>query len=402
MIALFSSRRKVRRQAEDWIRLARKVEDYRRDILPPDDLSALQKARAELESLHKDKATPSDQLKKAWERLDAPLKRCGGSFYPRTFWAENVEMLLVAAIIVIGIRSFFIQPFKIPTNSMYPTYNGMTAVIHQEPDAAPGQIARVARFLSFGASRHELVAPVSGDLAFSPVPRAVPGRRFGFFPTTLARYTFYVDREAIHLDVPMDFDMSPIFSAFLENGREPGMLSDGTRVWRNGQRVERGETFLSFDLMTGDQLFVDRMSYHFVRPKMGDPFVFRTDNIENMSPDHRGKYYIKRVAGTPGDRIEIDPPALLRNGEPAEGARAFAFNAAQEGRYPGYVTVSDSRAIASGVRPIDIPQNHYFALGDNSPNSLDSRMWGFVPEGEIVGRAIFIYYPFTSRWGISR
>lgn len=402
MIALFSSHRKVRRQTEDWLRLARKVEDYRKDILAPGDLADLRKARENLETLHREKSTPVEDLKRGWAELESPLKRCGGSFYPRTFWAENVEMLLVAAIIVIGIRSFFIQPFKIPTNSMYPTYNGMTAEIFQEPESAPGRIGQAVRFLTFGAKRHELVAPVGGDLAFSPSPRAVPGRRFGVFPTTLARYTFYVDQRPVYLDVPMDFDMSPIFSDFLDNGREPGMLADGTRVWRNGRRVERGETFLSFDILTGDQLFVDRMSYHFVRPKMGDPFVFRTDNIENMAADHRGKYYIKRVAGTPGDRIEIDPPVLLRNGEPASGAPAFDLNARQVDRYSGYVRIQDSRAIASGERPIDIPEGYYFALGDNSPNSLDSRMWGFVPEREIVGRAIFIYYPFTSRWGVSR
>jgi signal peptidase I len=40
-------------------------------------------------------------------------------------------------------------------------------------------------------------------------------------------------------------------------------------------------------------------------------------------------------------------------------------------------------------------------LGDNSANSLDSRYWGYVPEKSVIGKAIFIYYPFTKRWGLA-
>ena len=45
--------------------------------------------------------------------------------------------------------------------------------------------------------------------------------------------------------------------------------------------------------------------------------------------------------------------------------------------------------------------NGYFAMGDNSTDSLDGRAWGFVPENEIIGRALLVYYPFTKRWGLS-
>jgi signal peptidase I len=49
----------------------------------------------------------------------------------------------------------------------------------------------------------------------------------------------------------------------------------------------------------------------------------------------------------------------------------------------------------------EIPTGNYVALGDNSANSLDSRYWGFVPEKSVIGKAIFIYYPFTKRWGFA-
>jgi len=43
----------------------------------------------------------------------------------------------------------------------------------------------------------------------------------------------------------------------------------------------------------------------------------------------------------------------------------------------------------------------FFAMGDNSTDSLDGRAWGFVPENEIIGRAFLVYYPFTKRWGFA-
>nr|WP_238710346.1 signal peptidase I [Oceanipulchritudo coccoides] len=182
-----------------------------------------------------------------------------------------------------------------------------------------------------------------------------------------------------------------------------GRLSNGTRVLKTGIQINKGETAFSFDLLTGDQLFVDRFSYHFKRPSVGDPIVFRTDNLEHIDRDNRGKYYIKRAVAGPNDVLEIDPPGLVLNGQPATGAKAFEANRNQEAPYSGYVYGMRSQNYplpqADGRTPIKIPDGHYFAMGDNSPNSADSRMWGFVPQTEIVGKAMFIYYPFSHRWG---
>ena len=49
------------------------------------------------------------------------MRRTGGAIYPKTALIENVEFFLVAAIVILGIRTYFVQPFKIPTNSMWPT-----------------------------------------------------------------------------------------------------------------------------------------------------------------------------------------------------------------------------------------------------------------------------------------
>ena len=50
---------------------------------------------------------------------------------------------------------------------------------------------------------------------------------------------------------------------------------------------------------------------------------------------------------------------------------------------------------------VTVPEHFYMALGDNSPRSKDSRSWGFVPEKDVVGRPLYIYYPLTKRWGLA-
>ena len=403
MLFFSSPRKKARKAAIGQLELAQKILDYRRDILPEKEVEALANGIQRLRNLLKDKTSPVEGLEHVQQELEPIMRRTGGSFYPHNWIADNAEMLLFAAILAIGIRSFFLQPFKIPTNSMYPTYNGMTAAVYVA-DSGPAKPLQLFRFLTLGAKHHEIVAPRAGELALSGERKLVPARKWFVLPTQKFRYTFYIGDVGVPVDLPLDFDIRQVFNPLLE-GRQPqeGRLADGTRVVRTGILVDAGETVFSFDLLTGDQLFVDRMSYHFIRPKVGDPIVFRTDNLEGIGRDHQGKYYIKRAVGAPGDTLLLDPPALLVNGEPASGSKAFERNRTVEGEYSGYVYAQRSAGYPlpfwTGDEPLTLPQGMYFAMGDNSPNSADSRMWGFVPETEIVGRAIFIYYPFSHRWG---
>jgi signal peptidase I len=85
------------------------------------------------------------------------------------------------------------------------------------------------------------------------------------------------------------------------------------------------------------------------------------------------------------------------DGQARDEVAAFERNAAQEGEYVGYKNIG---ALAVGAS-MKVPENKFVALGDNSANSADSRYWGYVPQESVVGRAIFIYYPFTKRWGPS-
>jgi signal peptidase I len=401
---------KLRKSAEDQQRLLEKVYHFRRDLLKEAEVERILAVAGRLEELRKNKSASFEDLAAATEEAETVLKAHGGTYYHKRFWSENVDMFLVAAILAIGVRTFFFQPFKIPTNSMYPSYNGMTWEVYEEPKEEPGAIGQVLRLVTLGSSLYRMEAPASGELRipihtngrdFRVAGRGVPGRKWLILPTTLAEYTFLVGNTPVSLRLPAEFNFDKLVKEIYGDSAEGRLevLPGRGPVLRTGKRVEKGDSVLAFEILTGDQLFVDRMTYHFRAPQAGDPFVFRTDEVPGIDADNRGKYYIKRLAGEPGDTLQIDPPKLLRNGQPADAAKAFVKNNETEGKFEGYSLNPAQMPHAGGGRPFTIPEENYYALGDNSDESADSRYWGFVPEKEIVGRAIFIYYPFSHRWG---
>ena len=118
--------RREKKGAKELLRIGLKVWFYRKDRLPPIEERALQIANQGLRDAIKTKAISSKELEKKARILDDALRKSGGHYYHKKNWVENVEMFLVAAIVILGIRSFFVQPFIIPTNSMYPSFYGMT------------------------------------------------------------------------------------------------------------------------------------------------------------------------------------------------------------------------------------------------------------------------------------
>lgn len=419
MFGIFTSeRRKARHDAKNWLHLAHKVFNFRRDELPEHELKAIQKASNELQN-HLKEGADAGKLKISMTRLEACLRQSGGAYYPKTTVVDYAEFFMVAAILFLGIRAFFIQPFKIPTNSMWPSYYGMTAQTYLNSEDEPGLIHRGFRLLAFGATTRRLDAPVDGEIRI-PIFAGLDGTvRFSGKQTTVRRwlvlpapgieYTLYVGSEPISVKVPSDFQSEfeqviqetywPDTQAFANNIREAirENRSAGRLLLNTGRHVKAGDRVLAFDILTGDQLFVERVSYHFMRPRVGDGFVFRTSKIRGIERpgEFTDKFYIKRLVGVPGDTLQIQEPVLLRNGEPITGSRAFAANAELTEPYGGYVY----RGSLGEGRKVEIPDGKYFAMGDNSANSHDSRMWGFVPEEDVIGRPLFIYYPFTRRWG---
>ncbi len=430
--------KKARKQGKEWIQLARKIDHFRRDVIAGTQLDKLRTTQAALAAEVKDEAATVDSIQARITPLEQVLREVGGSFYPRGFVAENIDMIVVAAIVAIGIRSFFLQPFKIPTNSMFPTYHGLTTDVYfgDERPSAPVRIARVgllgaghrtvegspgselilplmnrdgiiaSRGTGRGAVRDQRLLHQAGNYLYlaEETARNAKGMRFVVLPGPAAFYQFIVGDEVRTVTVPADFSMNHVVEAIVaeagENARIERNKFGYPYVLRTGITVPEGEEVaLSFDIKSGDMLFVDRMTYHFRPPELGEPFVFGTTQITGMEPGERGKYYIKRVGGTPGDTLQVRDSTLLVNGEPASGAEAFERNANQEGFYEGYL------AGPPAGYPLDVPRTlppkSYFALGDNSDESSDSRFWGYVPESSLVGKAVIIYYPFSTRWGLA-
>lgn len=449
---LLSEDKKMRRAATTWLEMAERVYDYRRDQLTEAQGLKLQAATGELRTRVKEKAG-AGLVKAAIEKLEAVMRETGGRIYPATSLVENVEFFLVAAIVILGMRAYFIQPFKIPTNSMWPTYYGMTAEVFTD-GREPGLLGKTARLIGLGAINYSMKAPVDGEVlvpAFRYGPNTFaaayterPGRSFLIFPTVLRDYTFAIGKEMVKLTVPADWGRSEYgFDDVINKSFSEGQPDTLLRAWQKaadegrqietsmvqvmsggesvsvrvywipvGKTVHKGDRILSFDILTGDLLFVDRITYNFFPPKVGQGFVFHTRQIPGIGAD---QYYVKRLVGLPGDIMEVRRPEpvisdgkavvmrpndgqLFRNDKPIDGAEAFTKNANKDGLYPGYTAAG---RLAFGEK-LTVPANSFFAMGDNSPNSSDGRVWGFVPDKEVVGRPLFIYYPLTSRWGLAK
>ena len=126
-------------------------------------------------------------------------------------------------------------------------------------------------------------------------------------------------------------------------------------------------------LQEGDRIFVNRFSYRFSEPKRGDVAVF-------IYPEDKKRDFIKRIIGLPGETVEIVDGYILIDGKKINNPSPVPDN-----RY--YNTGS------YGTQKVQVPENKYFVLGDNSRNSKDSRYWGFVPYENLKGKAFLIYWP---------
>jgi signal peptidase I len=429
---LYSEHKKMRHHAANWLDVADRVYKFRRDQLTDSQTSRLLNAVSEVKLRLKEQADAS-RLKLALESLEGVLRDTGGRIYPASSIVENIEFFLVAAIVILGLRAFFVQPFKIPTNSMWPSYYGMTSQVFAAGEE-PGPLGKLGRLATLGATNYTVTSPADGEVlmpVFSdlrPAYSEKPGRSMFIFPATMREYTFSVGGQPIRFTVPADWAQSGydevveksffkgqgsnLYVALNNAALKAKPLEQSTMLVQQGARsgearvywipvgrtVKRGDKIISFDILTGDLLFVDRFSYNFVSPGIGSGFVFKTGNIEGLKEEEGDKYFIKRLVGQPGDVLEIKEPVLYRNGQPIEGAAAFGKNARKEGLYPGYTNTG----LLSTADIVSVPPHKYFALGDNSPRSKDSRYWGFVPEKDVVGRPLFIYYPLTPRWGPAR
>lgn len=414
------------KRAKDLLSAAYKVYNFRRDAMDAQSACAMLELIDELENLIDDGKVSAARYAELERELEELMRKNGGKIYPLTAVADYVDMVVVAGIIALGIRSFFLQPFKIPTNSMYPSFYGMTSEVYTDEAQAPNLPERLARKVLKSATNYKIVSPEDGDAfielngAQSPSSRGifafdwVGTRDFFIIPSKSRQYTFLTAKGEQKLVLPAEFPIEDVIVQAFPNGEKNpadyvrAKMRAGELVERDGRyflklgSFKKGRTILNFDLLGGDMLFVDRFTYNFRKPKAGEPFVFMTKYCDGLTrlnggtPDDR--YYIKRIAGVGGDTLQVEGSTLLRNGKPADGSPAFERNAKREGKYCGYIA---DGALSNGAK-ITVPEKSYYAMGDNSQNSLDSRYWGEVPQKAVVGKSLIIFYPFTSRWGATK
>ena len=176
-------------------------------------------------------------------------------------------------------------------------------------------------------------------------------------------------------------------------------------------------------LLIGDFILVNKFAYgirlpvantkivELGSPRRGDVMVFRYPADTSLD-------YIKRVVGLPGDRIEYRDKKLAVNRKPVPRRQAGDYESRERLQYfprfietfdgadheiileadtPGFVGRSmdfghsENCDYNSGGLVCTVPAGHYFVMGDNRDNSSDSRVWGFVPDQNIVGKAFFIW-----------
>ena len=389
-----------------------------RDQLSPQALGAMTFAINELQQTIAE-GTNRGRIRIKMDELDFAANKWLKP-YPNAMWRENVEVILVALAVAMAIRTFFVQPFKIPTGSMQPTLFGVTSKNYLPHVGRPGDPnfkiptgwERIKEWFE-GISYIHVVANTDGEL------QAVePPIRFLIFNI---KQTIWIGGQSQTIWFPPDYgDQSLQMRASLRTRAEFG----------EGQKCQKGQDVVKIQVAAGDHLFVDRLTYNFRKPQRGEIIVFATAGIPEDRRAEVGvpgdQFYIKRLVGLGGETLALAPDYevtgaaqfggeakpvghLVVDGQPLSASNPhfenlYSFSSVpagtktihyQENQYYGHALL---RALGPG-REFQVSTNHLFVMGDNTMNSLDSRFWGDFPATSAIGKSFFVYWPITQRFG---
>ena len=340
--------------------------------------------------------------------------------YPHAVWRENVEVLLVALAVAMAIRTFFLQPFKIPTGSMQPTLFGVTSTpdfgrAYEAARLGYDEIAK-SEFQKNSAEQQALVIPSSswqrlkdwfhGDSYVHLVAQADGTIESGSI-SPVTHFLIFNIKQTVTLGgvsqtiwFPPDYGESDL-------AHRAGLFL--------GRTYHKGDDLVKLKASAGDHLFVDRVSYNFAKPDRGEIVVFATLGTAIAQQD---QFYIKRLCVLPGEKVQIGNDRHMRiNGQRLDAStphfeNVYGYNPnnpPRESQFSGHVngTVAQQYGFSTGLAPNfpdeeTVYQNSadsYMVFGDNTCNSSDSRTWGTFPAKNIIGKSFFVYWPLTDRFG---
>ncbi len=363
MLAGLLRRREARKLAKNALRLAKHVRNHREDVAKEAHLENLAQKEAELRTILRGKADTSEITEASANMVEAvslvaSKRRFSGL-------RENLEILVVAIAVAMGIRTYFIQPFKIPTGSMQPTLYGIHGIEMDAPALTDKFPLKPLRWIITGEWYKEVRVRQTGRLRFRQ-PSAKPG----LMECHVGNYVYFVPKSDRLL---------------LMEGIQ---LTTGAVLWRGRQKA-------------GDHVFVNKVAWNFVKPRRGDVMVFNTRDIVGLP---EGTHYIKRMCGMPSESVGVNPPHVLIGMEPLMEPETIRRVAESDPGYHGYQLARAGGDIDPVLKSADarihLAKDEYVALGDNTRSSYDSRYWGSVPRDNLVGPAFLLYWPYSQgRWG---
>lgn len=377
------------RQATELRKHVVRIMRAQQDVLSPQAVEAVRKSAAEMRAVvHSGADTKS--IKAGMTRLEEVANKWLKP-YPHAAWRENVEVLLVAVAVAMAIRTFFLQPMKIPTGSMQPTLFGITYDnLKDKPNVEiPHGFKRWFDSWVKGESYYHFVAKEDGvfRLLDEAPKRVLP---------LVTKQSFAVGDDTYTVWFPGEDFFNPMRCGVMP-----------------GQSFRKGEDIIKMKVTAGDHLFVNRFTYNFRHPQRGEIVIFETHGIEGIA--QQDTFYIKRLVALGGEHVRIgDDQHLIIDGKRLDSHTPHFENVYNFGRYPkeygyfGHVNGTTLRALGRSTgmpffRTQDdefcVRTNHYLVMGDNTLNSSDSRYWGDFPREKVIGKASFVYWPITSRFG---
>jgi signal peptidase I len=178
------------------------------------------------------------------------------------------------------------------------------------------------------------------------------------------------------------------------------------------QAFEIPSSSMENTLLIGDHVFVNREQFAPPSSLLGKLLPYRTPHNDEVavfvSPLQPGLFLVKRIIGIPGDHLRLRDGVVYRNGKkldeqftlhkPADQRSVYANNFPSvppegEGVPPGWA-MTQSQFVESGE--LVVPPGHFFGMGDNRDNSFDSRFFGLIPQENLIGRPMFIYWSFET------